>query len=244
MKTLFKLLVGALCLSSVLEPKAETKMFSYVFKKIPGNHAFDPWVVINNKIEVKAGEIVKLQRWRDQSSAYWSKYSNTDAKVVLPNGAVFDISLATDMVGLASNFPIVGPATIELNDRYNKNITTSILLTYDLQVTEKPPAPKIPTNTVVIPEDVEEPFRIVVETSEDFKNWREAETGAHGNSSKKRFFRVRAVGPVVIPADVGGPVDIVLESSSDSENWTRAEPGTYAADTPKRFFRVRAVVKP
>ena len=243
MKTLFKLLVAALCMSSVLEIRAETKMFSYVFKKVPGNHAFDPWVVINNKIEVKAGEIVKLKSWQNQSSAYWNKYSNTDPKVVFPNGAVFDLELIGDMEGLASNFPIVGPATIELNDRYNKNITTSILLIYDLQVTEKPPAPKIPANTIVIPEDVNEPFRIIVESSEDFKNWREAETGTHGNSSKKRFFRVRAVGPVVIPADVGGPVDIVLESSSDSENWTRAEPGAYGADTPKRFFRIRSVNK-
>ena len=55
------------------------------------------------------------------------------------------------------------------------------------------PSTSVPSNSVVIPEDATGPVTILLESSTDLITWTSALPGSYGQSTVKRFFRVRAV---------------------------------------------------
>lgn len=51
----------------------------------------------------------------------------------------------------------------------------------------------IPTAAVVIPEDAEGEFEVLLESTTDGEKWTLAQPGTYGGSTQKRFFRARIV---------------------------------------------------
>ena len=176
MKALSKILVAVWLLGAV-DANAELKQFTYFSKAIPGKKYTDI-LEVNNILEIKSGEVfVPIY------------YGWSQARVVYPDGSNEGLRYYMDR-----KRPIIGPALIEFNDRYNLDRDTSLIFIYDHQKTTiSNSSPSLPSNTVVIPTDASGPVEIVMESSKDLVNWTRAEPGTYGADTPKRFFRIRAV---------------------------------------------------
>lgn len=83
----------------------------------------------------------------------------------------------------------VGPGTVSIVGTYPNSAAR---LTYKISDNSAAP-PSLPSNAVVIPADVSGTVNIILESSTDLVTWTAALPGSYGNSTTKRFFRVRAV---------------------------------------------------
>ena len=182
MKSLSKILLAVWLLGAV-DANAELKQFTYFSKAIPGKKYTDI-LEVNNILEIKSGEVfVPI-----------SGGSSSQARVVYPDGSNEGLRYYMDTTSHPGTRPIIGPALIEFNDRYNLNSDSSLIFIYDHQKTTiSNSSPSLPSNTVVIPTDASGPVEIVMESSKDLVNWTRAEPGTYGADTPKRFFRVRAV---------------------------------------------------
>lgn len=98
-----------------------------------------------------------------------------------------------------SPLTVSGPATIAVTVTSVYN-TSSSLVTVKTQssseyfgLNHSVSATGVPSNAVVIPEDSAGSVEIIMESSIDLITWTAAMPGTYGQSTDKRFFRVRAV---------------------------------------------------
>jgi len=103
-----------------------------------------------------------------------------------------EITETRDLFLINNGTKYIGPltATIRLDTR---GLGIQRLLTWYRLIDDSGTAPAVSPTSVVIPEDVEGEVRIVLESSTDFKNWVEANSGVYSSSSVRRFFRLRAL---------------------------------------------------
>ena len=129
---------------------------------------------------IAAGESAKLLSVFNRGST-----TNPTRLFITMDGQEFNLSLF-DIPGSAG-FTITGPATIKLDRPYN--ITTTFAA---IEVTRAPElTPAIPAAAVVIPEDAQGQFQVLLESTTDGVNWSLAQPGLYGGSTVKRFFRTR-----------------------------------------------------
>jgi hypothetical protein len=92
---------------------------------------------------------------------------------------------AGKQVGTLGAPSVAGPATITLVGAYGVPVFCTVELI-------SPSEPLTPSSSVVIPSDSGGPVKIILESSTDLVTWTPALPGTYGNSTDKRFFRVRA----------------------------------------------------
>lgn len=84
------------------------------------------------------------------------------------------------------NLEIAGPATVV----YARPGSTPAIMS--IEVTRSASFnPTVPTSAVVIPNDAESQFEVILESSTDMITWTAALPGTYGGSTEKRFFRTR-----------------------------------------------------
>lgn len=86
----------------------------------------------------------------------------------------------------------VGPLTVSMSLDGNLD-NGDYLLTWYRLVNNPDDLATTPQGSVVIPEDLDGPITITLESSTDLKNWTTANPGSYGTSSQRRYFRLRAV---------------------------------------------------
>jgi hypothetical protein len=82
---------------------------------------------------------------------------------------------------------LAGPVRIRFD--FNQ---PGVLVTYKITDATSGLSAAGPSNTVVVPEDVNGSVSIILESSTDLVNWTAAQPGQYGASTAKRFFRIRA----------------------------------------------------
>lgn len=143
-----------------------------------------------------------------------------DRDVSIPAGYVVEVismKTITDEVNLQSSPSIYNYSRVEISGTnwevfFNETNTPNDLPTFlgplqvsvraeageesfcfvALKVTPVPSEIVRPSNTVVIPEEPNGNYRIILESSTDLVTWTEALPGEYGSSTSKRFFRLRA----------------------------------------------------
>jgi hypothetical protein len=93
--------------------------------------------------------------------------------------------------GVENNPVIVGPAVLKLSKANNSTAFPGIMTLAITPAGE--PSPSIPSTAVVIPEDANGEFQVILESSTDLVTWTQAMPGTYGGSTQKRFFRTRVV---------------------------------------------------
>jgi hypothetical protein len=85
------------------------------------------------------------------------------------------------------NLVLAGPVRIRFD--FNQ---PGVLVSYKITDATSGLSAAGPSNTVVVPEDVNGSVSIILESSTDLVNWTAAQPGQYGASTAKRFFRIRA----------------------------------------------------
>ncbi len=85
------------------------------------------------------------------------------------------------------NLVLAGPIRIRFD--FNQ---PGVLITYKLTDATSGLSAAGPSNTVVVPEDINGSVSIILESSTDLIHWTAAQPGDYGASTTKRFFRLRA----------------------------------------------------
>lgn len=85
---------------------------------------------------------------------------------------------------------IIGPATIRLKRIDTKASPSMAVFSVNRA---NAPANVVPSNAVVIPEDANGQFNVILESSTDLITWTPAMPGSYCGSTQKRFFRTRVV---------------------------------------------------
>ena len=85
------------------------------------------------------------------------------------------------------NLVLAGPIKVRFD--FNQ---PGVLVTYKLSDATSGLSAAGPSNTVVVPEDINGSVSIILESSTDLVNWTAAQPGQYGASTAKRFFRIRA----------------------------------------------------
>lgn len=135
--------------------------------------------------EIKAGEVCDVLNVRGTVSvashpypdASGTGYGENDFYVYLSNGS------STSTSGTTA-FPLAGPCFILLQ--------SDGLISYRIRANTSS-STSTPANAVVIPTDATGSVQIILESSTDLITWTQANPGAYGASTTKRFFRIRAV---------------------------------------------------
>jgi len=83
-----------------------------------------------------------------------------------------------------------GPATIKAKNSQTNAIPC--ITTISIQRANAV-ANVVPANAVVIPEDANGQYQVILESSTDLLNWTAANPGTYGGSTAQRFFRTRIV---------------------------------------------------
>lgn len=96
---------------------------------------------------------------------------------------------------LENPYTIAGPARLMATSLNNNNGANGNLTVITVKVTRFDEAPETAGHgtAVVIPEQAQGIFQVVLESSTDMVTWTAANPGSYGGDTAKRFFRVRCV---------------------------------------------------
>ncbi len=173
--------------------------FLAVFLGTAGSGWADRWATLaglNDRMSVEAGETALVVFVPGNSAKLTYQKSGGPAVTLDLDGTNRgSINGNRGQVTVGNPLPLVGPATVILN---NSTVVGFKLVATESKASVKTPVESggsVPSNAVVIPSDLTGPVQILLEASPDLVTWTSAEPGTYGASSTNRFFRVRAVTP-------------------------------------------------
>lgn len=145
----------------------------------------------DESLELAAGDFVIFSA---SSSSARINVTLPDESTLLYNGIQLGSTITqANYNSLPAQQKIVGPCSVTLGyQSYNNPSTVTVYVAYELTRASNATS-SLPSNSVVIPTDATGNVEIILESSEDLVSWTAASPGTYGSSTKKRFFRVRAV---------------------------------------------------
>lgn len=140
-------------------------------------------------ITIPSGQVLQVLNFIHDTDGYGGRLSFKKG-----NTTVRTLSSSSPGGSPLEDYPpasyFVGPGTLTMT---GTETLAKLCLTYKLFDNTNAPSGTSPSNAVVIPADATGPVKVILESSTDLITWTEALPGSYGNSTSKRFFRVRAV---------------------------------------------------
>lgn len=144
-------------------------------------------------IELRAGDTAEILTAYTTSNSYTPLAIQIDGVEARPRSILTSFSGSAQSV--INRWVIAGPATIRAaidNAPGSYYEGAMSFITASIKRFDSGPSSE-PSGTVVIPEDANGSFKVILESSTDLITWTAANPGTYGGNTQRRFFRTRIV---------------------------------------------------